>query len=990
MQHARGIFTYSHLSILAVAAAFPAAAFAQQTLYTVNGGANGTNFGTTTAVIGDYNNDGFDDIAVGSPDDDTNGINAGKVTIISGKDGATLLTRYGDASNDQLGFCVSGVGGDANGDGYADFMAGAPYADPNGSSSGLVRVYSGNNGNTIATINGAAAGDRFGYSCAYAGNTGSTRIVIGAPYRDHASADSGSAYLYFYSGSFIHEFSGSQGGEHLGFAVAGGGNISGDSNPDVIVGSPDYDDNGSDTGRVKVYEAASPYTTYYTLPGAGPGNRYGYAVALLGNIDGDGFADFAVGAPEAGVDMGSVQIISGQNGLINNTILGGASNEHFGRSIASVGDITGDGKTEFAVGAPDASTNGSGSGAVRVYLANGTIKYTFNGPGAGAHAGTSVGGGGDFNNDGKNDIVYGCPDTDVNGADTGSIVAKSGSNGATLFTVDGLGQGDLLGSSCKIIGDVNGDGYWDVAIGAPYADHNYFNLGIPFNDVDAGSVKILNGKTGSVMYTLWGSTGDNFGYSISRTGDLNNDGVLDFVVGAPQMSTGTPADPGYVKIFSGTNGALIRTHASVINNDAFGFSVDAESDLTFDGIPDVVIGAPKSSQYGLQAGYVTAYSGSNGAYLWIQHSSIANDWYGYSVGSLGGDVNGGGGMDVVVGAPLNDTNGTSAGRVDILCGEFGGSPFFTVYGSQAGEQFGFSVSGVGDVNLDGKVDALAGAPFTDTFFTTDGGTVKVISGFNGSILQTYYGWTNDYLGWSVARLGDVDYDGRPDYAAGGPQQYFLFTFGTGIVEIISGFSNSRIYQLKGTTVGERFGAAVGGTGNVNELGIQGGVNDVVVGSPWFNNNANFAGRASIVSLSPQGVSYYGTGTPGCAGAHSLKTSGAPNIGNYNFGFRDFYVPTNSLGLLLVTDSQDIPGSDPFGIGVLLHVDLISLTEFFNFDIYSDFTGYGGCTTAVPNDNNIVGNAYYAQALWIETNCTLSPNNVYNLSSSKAVKLVIQP
>lgn len=962
-------------------------AFSQQTLHTTQGNALGGSFGQSVTSIGDFNNDGFDDVVVGSPLDNSNGKFAGRVTVVSGKDGAVLAARYGDNPGDQLGFSVSNLGGDANGDGFADFMAGAPYGDPNGSSSGYVRVFNGSTAATITTMNGAASGDRFGYSCAYAGSTGAVRIIIGAPYRNQAQTDAGAAYLYFWSGTFITELKGTQQGEHFGWSVGGGGNISGNADPDVIVGSPDYDDGGDDAGRVKVFSAVSPYTNHYTLSSPGPGNRFGYSVALLQNINGDGLADLIVGIPEAATGSGSIQIISGSAGTILNTFFGPAGGK-LGWSVASVNDTNADGKTEYIAGAPFADSNGTDSGEVRVYNSTGSINFTIAGPSTGAQAGYSVGGGDKFNSDVPRDFVYGCPGTDQNGTDTGSAILRNGSTNAVLATVHGPAAGDVLGTSVCLIGDVNNDGFDDVAVGSPQDDPVVVFLGQPIVYVDAGSVRVISGKTGAIVYTVIGNNnGDNFGYSLAVCDDLNGDGRLDFIVGAPQMNTDAPS-PGYVKVISGANGAVIHNIASVINNERFGYSVSGASDLNFDGKKDILVGAPNSSQYGLSAGHVTAYSGTTGFLLWIAHNNIANDQFGFSVAGLNGDINGDGRQDVIVGSPYNDANGSNSGRIDILSGS-GGGPLFIVNGTSAGEQFGYSVSGVGDLNNDGKVDAIAGAPFRDTIFTTDGGAVSAISGFNGSILQTYYGWTNDLLGTSVTGLDDVDHDGRPDYAAGGPQFNFFLPSGTGIVEVISGRFNTRIYQLEGTATGERFGASVSGffkgPGDINNDGL----NDIAVGAPFAAGPGLFAGRADLISLAPLGVSNYGIGTPGCLGPHTFKTSGAANIGNFNFGFRGSNVPASTLGLLFITDSQDPAGTDAFGLGFKLHVDFFAATEVLNYDIFSDADHYSAVTTAVPNNPLLVGAVYFAQSLWVETDCVLGGSNIYNMSTSEGVKIIVQ-
>ncbi|MBI3817272.1 MAG: FG-GAP repeat protein [Planctomycetes bacterium] len=981
MHYKNTLRTLAVFSLLACATI--GAAQAQSQIMSGAGTASGGNFGFAVASVGDIDNDGYDDVAVGSPLDDTKGLNAGKVNIISGKTGAILITKYGDAPGQQLGFSVSGLNGDASGDGLADFMAGAPYASTAGASAGMVRVYSGT-GATMATINGAAAGDRFGYSCAFAGFTGSTRIIIGAPYRNHAQSDAGSAYLYFYGGSYITELQGSQASEHFGWSVGGGYSIYSDANPEVVVGRPDYIYNGGQVGMVSIYQAVSPYTNWASIPGPfGIGARYGTSVAVLKDVNGDGAADVLIGAPEYSSARGAAEVRAGATGASLYQIIGTSAGDHCGWSVASCGDVNADGKTEFAVGSPDAVPFAGVTGKVVIYNSTGSVYKTFNGAFSDERFGYSVSGGGDFNNDNKPDVVMGAPYMYDWGTDAGVARLYSLTTGSIIQSVPGPTSGDAYGSAVRIVGDVNGDGFADFAVGAPFADHKYYISVVLVTVNNAGSVQIRSGKDNTLLYTVWGTAeGDNLGTSVAACGDLNGDGISDFIAGAPQ-SGATSASPGYARVYSGANGSIIYTLASVINNEAFGYSVDGASDLNNDGWNDLLIGAPKSSQYGLNAGYATAYSGKTGFYLWIAHDSIVGDQYGFSVAGLGADVNGDGRDDVAVGAPFHYSNGGSGGRVDVLSGA-NGNVIYTINGGGGGDEFGYSVAAAGDINLDGKTDVLAGAPYKSTLAALNG-AVYAISGANGSILQTFTGPVlYDILGLSVASVGDIDNDGRPDYAAGGSQQYFGSILGNGVVEVISAASNVQLYRIAGNNSGDGSGIAIGGLGDVNNNGT----NDIIIGGPTSKSGGTGSGVFQVYDLKPAGVSYYGIGTPGCHGAQTLKTQGAAQINNINFGFHCDKTPANALGVLLITDSQDLAGGDPFGLGILLHVDFFQALEVYSFDTFSDAAGYGGAVTPIPNNPAIAGNTYYGQTLWLETDCLLQPNNVYNLSASAAVKFVI--
>ncbi|MFN0205455.1 MAG: TolB family protein [Planctomycetota bacterium] len=133
---------------------------------------------------------------------------------------------------------------------------------------------------------------------------------------------------------------------------------------------------------------------------------------------------------------------------------------------------------------------------------------------------------------------------------------------------------------------------------------------------------------------------------------------------------------------------------------------------------------------------------------------------------------------------------------------------------------------------------------------------------------------------------------------------------------------------------------------------------------------------------------YGTGTPGCNGLHALSAVNTANIGNANFTLKCTNTPPNSLGGWFITDSQDIPGTDTFNVGVKLHVDFFNATEAFVIDSYSDATGLGTLTIPVPNNPVLVGKTFYAQAVWAWA-LTVCFNFPMGLSSSNGLSITIQ-
>ncbi len=133
------------------------------------------------------------------------------------------------------------------------------------------------------------------------------------------------------------------------------------------------------------------------------------------------------------------------------------------------------------------------------------------------------------------------------------------------------------------------------------------------------------------------------------------------------------------------------------------------------------------------------------------------------------------------------------------------------------------------------------------------------------------------------------------------------------------------------------------------------------------------------------VALFGTGTPGCDGTQVPGVVTCPMVGNAEFGITCTNAPASSLGLGMATDAQDVAGSDPFGIGVLLHVDLLGATEIVSFDIPSDSSGFGSAAVPLPALPALAGKTYHVQMLWAWTSCSLPP---YGLSTSRGMAVTI--
>ncbi|MEE9392746.1 MAG: VCBS repeat-containing protein [Planctomycetota bacterium] len=330
-------------------------------LWSTGGGDFNASFGYDVGAVGDLNNDGIPDVVVGDPLNDVGpGSNSGRVAILSGADGSFIVNILGTQAGARFGWSVAGAG-DVDNDGTDDFVVGAPlFNGLGGTNSGQMRVFSGATLSSLYAISGINSFDQSGYDVAgnfdYDGN-GYMDVATGLPFADPNGSQSGEVRVYGIVPTaglpLIDQLAFIQGvsaGDHCGWSIAGFKDITGDGLGDIAVGSPD-EQNGlfGLAGHVRVFAGPSFLPVMNIVGGAG--DRLGFSVGNAGDVDGDGVDDIVAGAINDGsFNEGSVRVFSGELGIQIASRFGDPAGGDYGTSVAGAGDLDGDGIHEIIAG----------------------------------------------------------------------------------------------------------------------------------------------------------------------------------------------------------------------------------------------------------------------------------------------------------------------------------------------------------------------------------------------------------------------------------------------------------------------------------------------------------------------------------------------------------------------------------------------------------------------------------------------------------------
>ncbi|MGD8396938.1 MAG: integrin alpha, partial [Candidatus Eiseniibacteriota bacterium] len=469
--------------------------------WSVDGYQEHTPFGISVATAGDVNGDGYSDVIASSPRYASGGPARGRAWLYLGGPGGleTEWVWYGYGEQDYAIYGTSvAPAGDVNGDGYDDVVVGQPSYDGSSQNIGRAYVYYGSPTglpwDADRVLDGHAAEQFFGNSVATAGDVngdGYADVIIGT--------DGNFAYVYHGSAagleagwSWRHQRPGK-----FGFCVGTAGDVDGDGYDDVIVGAP-ADNSGGLYGRALVFlgSASGLLDDPDWETGETAYAHYGYCVATAGDVTGDGYSDVLVGAHSYSGDIdleGRAYLYEGSaSGLSLSpswTDEGGENNSAYGWCVATAGDINADGYSDILVTAKEYNGDYVDQGRVYLYMGHddglsADPDWHYDGEQDEAWCGWSAASAGDVNGDGLGDVIVGIPDLLVGGDEIGRVVAfyggRAGPRTEAGWVTESNQTDARYGATLASVGDVNGDGYGDVLVGAPGYDYGQVDEGAVF------------------------------------------------------------------------------------------------------------------------------------------------------------------------------------------------------------------------------------------------------------------------------------------------------------------------------------------------------------------------------------------------------------------------------------------------------------------------------------------------------------------------------
>lgn len=725
-------------------ALLPAAAAAQQELWSLEGKDHSEHLGYSIALLRDRTGDGIAELLVGAPA--AGGDDRGAVRVFSGATLALLLDLRGDKDRerglgflDRFGVAVA-TPGDIDGDGFDDLLVGDPTID-------RVELFAGSDGRLLDDWTGTTATD-FGRAIVPLGDLdgdGAFDLAIGSPLEVGTNGMRGVVTIVSGATKFaLQRFESSTDGGPLSIygdrdRLIDAGDVDGDGFRDLaLLDIAPSASAGMDTAVLRVYSSRTGAALATTPFDGATQVAYDFrSVARLGDFDGDGAGDYILGAIQrAGIAPTIAVVVSGATGLelARHDAPGAGTYAVAG----SAGDLDGDAIPELLL-ASDRLISTAPSPSLRVFRgSDGLVLADLRG--ATSHPyGRAFVAGADFSGDGIGDVAIGIPDLPDSSIapfdqyKTGAVELRALPSGAALRSVIGRAEYEPIdGLFAAFLDDVDGDGFNDLVV----PNRQILRL---------SSVRIRSGRDGALLAEPFFASG--LPVDLASLPDQDGDGHVDFAVTVSDFATSAA-----LEIRSGVSGALLRSIAAPSFHWSWGSPLEVAVPAT--GPTQIAVAAPDDG-----AGRVDFFDPVAGALLYQFAGANKGDRTGIAVASVG-DLDSDGVDDWAVGSPYSSVKGYYSGRVQVLSGVTG-APFRAIGGTSP-EQLGWAIAPLGDDDGDGKPDFLVGAPIAGNGL----GEARLYSGASFRPLAT---WTGRIIpgtfGLLLQELGDVNRDGAEDFVA---------------------------------------------------------------------------------------------------------------------------------------------------------------------------------------------------------------------------------